>query len=233
MRPKNKFLLFITACIPGCGQMYQGYMKRGVSILSLFSAIIAVATWLYFGQLALALPVLWLYAFFDTYNLRRALADGSAAPDAYPFGLSEMDQEQMGRLFKTRHSLIGWILILIGAYLLVHEALDYFIQDYYLVNSLLPRLVGYPLMIGLGIWFIRGPKQSKADDSYAYTPPQPNMFDPAGAAPDDAPEYQDVVNSVLRGVKTAECAETNTENNAETADNGEKPAPEEDRHDVP
>jgi TM2 domain-containing membrane protein YozV len=85
MSRKNPFLLFLSACIPGCGQMYQGYMKRGVSIMSTFALIIGLSTWLYFGQLALALPVLWLYSFFDTYNLRRALQNGTAAPDAYPW----------------------------------------------------------------------------------------------------------------------------------------------------
>ena len=33
MRPKQGLLLFITSCLSGCGQMYQGYMKRGVSLL--------------------------------------------------------------------------------------------------------------------------------------------------------------------------------------------------------
>ena len=30
MKRKHGFLLFIAACIPGCGEMYQGYMKRGI-----------------------------------------------------------------------------------------------------------------------------------------------------------------------------------------------------------
>ncbi len=29
---KNGFLTFIFACIPGAGQMYYGYMQRGLSI---------------------------------------------------------------------------------------------------------------------------------------------------------------------------------------------------------
>ena len=33
MTPKNGCLLFITSCLSGCGQMYQGYMKRGMSLL--------------------------------------------------------------------------------------------------------------------------------------------------------------------------------------------------------
>ena len=35
MNRKHGLLLFLCACIPGCGQMYQGYMRRGVSLLGL------------------------------------------------------------------------------------------------------------------------------------------------------------------------------------------------------
>ena len=31
MKPKHGFFLFVSSCIPGCGQMYQGHMKRGTS----------------------------------------------------------------------------------------------------------------------------------------------------------------------------------------------------------
>ena len=46
MKRKHGLLLFIAACIPGCGEMYQGYMKRGVSILTAFCAVFALAAFL-------------------------------------------------------------------------------------------------------------------------------------------------------------------------------------------
>ena len=45
MTPKNGFLLFIASCLSGCGQMYQGYMKRGVSLLLAFVLVIFVSTY--------------------------------------------------------------------------------------------------------------------------------------------------------------------------------------------
>ena len=36
MTHRNGFLLFISSCLSGCGQMYQGYMKRGLSLLLAF-----------------------------------------------------------------------------------------------------------------------------------------------------------------------------------------------------
>lgn len=222
MTRKNSFLLFLSACIPGCGQMYQGYMKRGVSIMSTFALITGLAAWLYFGQLALALPVLWLYSFFDTYNIRRALENGTAAPDAYPLGLSRMDQEQLSRLLAKRHSLIGWALVILGLYGLWQAAANYFsdfLSDlfgydfYWLTSYQLPRLAIFLLVIALGIWFIRGPKHPADDEFTGFTPPfsgaagakTSSAEGPAssGAAPDGSPEYRTVSEAVTRMTRGA------------------------------
>ena len=82
MTHRNGFLLFISSCLSGCGQMYQGYMKRGLSLLLAFCLILFASTYFFLGALALFLPVIWLYAFFDSYALRSQLADGhsSACP---------------------------------------------------------------------------------------------------------------------------------------------------------
>ena len=86
MTPKHGLLFFITSCLSGCGQMYQGYMKRGLSLLLLFFVILAVSGFLGLAALAFFLPVVWLYAFFDSYNLCAQIAagtqpaDGQAAP---------------------------------------------------------------------------------------------------------------------------------------------------------
>ena len=43
--PKQKrgFLLFICSLIPGAGEMYLGFFKQGISIMTLFWAIVAIA----------------------------------------------------------------------------------------------------------------------------------------------------------------------------------------------
>lgn len=78
MKQKHGLLLFISSCIPGCGQMHQGYMKRGVSLLLAFCGIFAVAIFLEIGALAVLMLPIWLYAFFDSYNLRGQISDGFA-----------------------------------------------------------------------------------------------------------------------------------------------------------
>ena len=195
MTPKNGFLLFITSCLSGCGQMYQGYMKRGMSLLLAFFLVIFVSTYFYLGTLVLFLPVIWAYAFFDSYSLRSQISAGTAPEDAFLFGLSDMDSKRLGELLRKRHSLIGWVLVLLGAYMLYDMVLDqlgglffgWFGEWLYsLLRYSLPRVVITVLVILLGLWFIRGPKaKAPIDDIPPFTPPASGPAPSAGADPVD------------------------------------------------
>ena len=58
-KQKRGFLLFISSLIPGAGEMYMGFFKQGISIMTLFWAIIAIAGGLNISSLVIFLPVLW------------------------------------------------------------------------------------------------------------------------------------------------------------------------------
>ena len=73
MKRKQGLLFFISSCIPGCGQMHQGYMRRGMSLLTVFCGLFAIAVFLNIGALTVLMVPVWLYAFFDSYNLRTRL----------------------------------------------------------------------------------------------------------------------------------------------------------------
>ena len=190
MKRKHGFLLFLTSCIPGCGEMYQGYMKRGMSILTIFCGIFALAVFLEIGALAVLMLPVWLFSFFDSYNLRSLLDQGAAPADAFLFGLSDMDSRQMSSLLQKRHSLVGWGLVILGVYIfyatVVEWVTDFLGQffDIWWLRSLLvydvPRLAVTVGIIALGVWFIRGPK--KAEDIPAFTPPE----EPAGGNAEEA-----------------------------------------------
>ena len=181
MTHRNGFLLFISSCLSGCGQMYQGYMKRGLSLLLAFCLILFASTYFFLGALALFLPVIWLYAFFDSYALRSQLAAGTAPEDAFLFGLSDMDSKRLGELLRKRHSLIGWVLVALGVYALwqtlvgrVLGSLLRALDIWWLYDLLfygLPRLIVILAIIWLGVWFIRGPKKREEED-YTFVPPQ-------------------------------------------------------------
>ena len=183
MKRKHGLLLFIAACIPGCGEMYQGYMKRGVSILTAFCAVFALAVFLEIGALSVLMMPLWLFSFFDSYNLRgRSDAQAEANPDAYLFGLSDMDSRRMNDLLRKRHSLVGWGLVLLGVYVLFETVAGRLVNIiceylgewwlYEIVMRDLPRLAVTVGIIALGVWFIRGPKKAQVEDIPAFTPPE-------------------------------------------------------------
>ena len=64
---KNGLLTFIFACIPGAGQMYYGYMQRGLSIAMILILCVMAATVI--QPLLFLCLVIWMYSFFDTYDL--------------------------------------------------------------------------------------------------------------------------------------------------------------------
>lgn len=69
-RQKRGFLLFICSLIPGAGEMYMGLFKQGISIMTLFWVIIALAGGLNLDYLVVLLPVIWFYSFFHVHNLK-------------------------------------------------------------------------------------------------------------------------------------------------------------------
>nr|WP_325196169.1 hypothetical protein [uncultured Oscillibacter sp.] len=199
MRQKHGLLLFLTSCVPGCGEMYQGYMKRGMSILTIFCGIFALAVFLEIGALAVLMLPVWLFSFFDSYNLRAQAEADAAPPDGYLFGLSDVDSRQMSALLQKRHSLVGWGLVAVGVYIFYSTVadwvVDFFCQffDAWWLDRVLsydvPRLAVTVGIIALGVWFIRGPKREKSEDIPAFTPPEAEPVREEAA--DSAAEQED------------------------------------------
>ena len=77
---KNGILTFLFAFCPGAGQMYQGYMKRGLSLITMFCVAFGAGTLL--GVLYVAMPIVWMYSFFDTFNLRAQSGAAAIRPQA-------------------------------------------------------------------------------------------------------------------------------------------------------
>lgn len=203
----NNLWLLICACVPGCGQMQQGYMKRGISQTIAFAAVLAVAIFLEIGALAVFMAPLWMYSFFDAYNLRRLAREGMPMEDTYLFGLSDMDSRRLEELLSKRHSLIGWVLVGAGLLVLWRNVSDilydllttvFHIEDaWWLYSSIfhgVPRMVVTLAIIALGLWFIRGPKKKAQDSIPDFTPPE----EPFTAKSPYSPEAQTFTPSQLR-----------------------------------
>lgn len=166
-QPKSGFLTFCLAFMPGAGQMYQGYMKRGVSLCALFFATIWLTDIL--SSLMVLVPIVWMYSFFDTLNLRSQLLAGVAVPDDYLF---RGDSGMFSRWTLRGHALLGWLLIAVGVYALYENVLMRFLNSLlqaldggWFIYDMLERLPGLVLtagLIALGVWLVRGPRPAPA-----------------------------------------------------------------------
>lgn len=169
---KNGFLTFCCAFIPGAGQMYQGYMKRGLSLILTACLIGMVSSLL--NPVLLLVVVVWMYSFFDTFNLRAQIGAGTAPQDDYLVHINWHDQ-RMEQFMLDSHKLLGWGLIALGALVAYQNILmntlgdivwrwgqsSPFFRALYLMMDQLPEVVVCVALIICGAWLVRGPKDRK------------------------------------------------------------------------
>lgn len=169
---KNGVLTLLFAFIPGAGQMYQGYMKRGLSLILMTVAICMAAALI--SPVAFALIVVFMYSFFDTFNLRAQISMGTAPEDDYLVHFDPQDK-RLARMMLDSHKLVGWCLIAVGALVAYNNIIMSTLGDIlwrwgqkspvwrviYLVMDQLPEVVVCVALILCGIWLVRGPKGKK------------------------------------------------------------------------
>ncbi len=175
---KNAFLTFIFACIPGAGQMYYGYMRRGLSLITLFCVASGIGAII--PPVLLAAPIVWMYAFFDTYDIIRYLVSGSPKPDDFIWG----DRIDLGRFkpFTSRgNRIIGWVLVACGVWVLFDSWIAPMLHDlfaslgmeylYYNLIGQLPTIIVAALLIYFGVRLLGRSAPGKGDNNAM--PPYP------------------------------------------------------------
>lgn len=142
MEHKSGFLTFVFAFFPGAGQMYLGYMRRGASLTTLFFGIIGVAAFLNMSYVGLFALVVYMYSFFDTFNLRRQTPQQAAMnPDRWLVDPSMLLETDWKGLIRRYHRVIGVVLVIFGVYSLYQ-------------NFVAPALYGLSY-IWEGLWWLR------------------------------------------------------------------------------
>ncbi|WP_411678527.1 hypothetical protein [Caproicibacter sp.] len=166
-KKRSKGLTVLFAILPGAGHMFLGFMKRGLSLMSMFFLTIFLSSWLGIGPLLYLLPVLWFYSFFDCINL--AWADDQefgAAQDRYLFhlnGLSELN----GKFSGKGGLYAGIALIFFGIYLIGLKLLSQFrfgllplaARYFQALLSVFPQVFLGVVIILIGIRLIKGKKE--------------------------------------------------------------------------
>ena len=157
---KNAFLTFIFACIPGAGQMYYGYMKRGTSLLVYFCLFIMLGTIIS----PLVVGVAWCICSAFLTPMTHPLP-GSRGPQAgwlpAPAGLAESARRCQTKMTPKMNKIIGWCLLLTGAYVMYNSVIwpiveSIFVQlgihwsMIYAINDVIPSIVVAVLLIAFG-----------------------------------------------------------------------------------
>ena len=170
---KNGILTLLFAFVPGAGQMYQGYMKRGLSLITLFCVGIMAGV-LLLEPLAIPALIVWMYSFFDTFNLRAQIIAENAPADDYLVHINWKDK-RMQDFMMDSHKLLGWGLIALGAMEAYQTIImrvfgdvmwrwgqnNPFFRAVYLMLDELPEIVICVALIVCGLWLVRGPKGKK------------------------------------------------------------------------
>lgn len=178
---KNSFLTFCCACVPGCGQMYLGYMRRGLSLSVIFWGISILTLSIETPLLAFLLPVIWAFAFFDTFNLRNALYMGTATQDDFIPNRAFLKSYNLLPGSRGGH-ILGWVLIVFGGLLLWGFIVEPFLLDIFsfipglwrILNNLIPSLIAIAVIL-LGVWMVRRPTQTQEDDIKPFTGSSGNL----------------------------------------------------------
>lgn len=170
---RNGFLTFCFACLPGAGQMFLGFMKRGVSLMTIFFGVIALAGMFQMDLLLFAVPVIWFYSFFDTMNKNAlTIEELNELPDRFLW-----IEEEDFRLFSKGKSrtVVAVALIVIGVYSLLQmlweileEAMGSVVPSWLYEGIFYdgPRILFSVAIIAGGIYLmgVRKPKQIEEDE---------------------------------------------------------------------
>ena len=164
---KNGILTLLFALIPGAGEMYQGYMKRGLSLITMFCLPAALGAMTRIEVLYIGLPIVYMYSFFDTFNLRAQIGMGTAPEDDYLVHM-DLHDKRLVQFLADSHKLLGWALIAFGALVGYQNILMNTLGDLlwrwgktspvfralYLVMDQLPEVVVCVALIVCGIWLV-------------------------------------------------------------------------------
>lgn len=165
---KSRFWGFCLSFIPGCAEMYMGFMKMGLSLMTLFWGIIGLATLLNIGPLLFLDLIVWFYSFFHARNMAHMTDEAfERLGDDYLFHFGEA--KEAGRMFKnqTVHRIAAAVLILLGAILclrsmrsLLFGYLPMWMSEWIdELIYLIPQMAVGVCIIALGCWMIMGKKR--------------------------------------------------------------------------
>lgn len=189
-RKKNKLIAFFCSLIPGAGEMYLGFMKQGISLMTVFWAIVILSGFFRMTVLMFLTPIVWFYSFFNTNNLNN-LPDEEfyALDDDYLIHVQYLFENS--GLLKKYHKLIALVLILFGCSILWNNVSVFlfsylfpsiYISDavmdilYYIGGTIPQTVVGIGIIIA-GWYLIKNKSEDLNRKDYLPSPPYSDKGD--------------------------------------------------------
>lgn len=149
---KNLFFTFCFSFIPGAGQMYQNYMKRGLSLMCIGGILFILAVMLETVVFIIPFLIIMAYSFFDTYNIRNLIGTDTEIKDDYI--LQGVDFNKI-----KNNKLLGIGIIFVGIYLLLNNVLygisrqleiGFLVDFIRIIRMYFPSLIVAAITIGIG-----------------------------------------------------------------------------------
>ncbi|MGN0266821.1 MAG: hypothetical protein ACI4D7_04005 [Lachnospiraceae bacterium] len=162
---KNSFFTFLFSFVPGAGEMYMGFMKQGLSLMTLFFGIMALCVLFNMDAFLFIIPIVWCYGFFHVHNIN-SLTDEEFASvkDEYLFHLDSLEQLNLTQKYP---SFLAFLFIFIGADMILNilgDTLLYRLPNpwgdfFYMFIYRMPQLVLSFVLIYAGVRMIRNRKK--------------------------------------------------------------------------
>lgn len=171
-KKKNKFYTFILSFIPGAAEMYMGFMKKGISLMLVFFASVAVSIYLRQDILMFVAALIWFYSFFHARNLVACdEAVFESLEDDYIW-TSFVSERNIQVSNPTLRKWGAGILIVFGAVMLwqnfskvIYSLIPDSLWDMlYPIVDRVPEIVIAVLIIFIGLRMIRGKKEELDGD---------------------------------------------------------------------
>lgn len=185
-RKKRGFWTFIFSLMPGAGEMYLGFMKRGVSTMLVFLGWLTFCGMSGFDVGIILVSVIWFYSFFTVHNLV-SLPDEEFYQQEDDYILIHMDRiVGIDQWERGKVKFLAAALIIIGIFTAAQQIWqmlwdilpDWLQSEVGVVYYGLPKIVISLLLIALGIYLIRGKKkQLDRQTEVVYDMPQSEMQD--------------------------------------------------------
>ncbi|MBR2122139.1 MAG: hypothetical protein IJ930_04285 [Lachnospiraceae bacterium] len=166
IKKRNAFWTFCFSFIPGCAEMYWGFMKAGMSLLIPFWFLVFAAYLTDLPELLFLNVVIYVYAFFHARNMAHMTDEEIASAEDEAVKLFE--GIKVPAVLNDRNRAAKWggiLLVIIGCYKILQQicrTLPINSDAAHVLNTFLrvfPRLATALILILLGIRLISGKKE--------------------------------------------------------------------------